>query len=94
MSTSTTRIVVILKDYKDWKKWIEVIKTVVLKYNVWKYCNPSIRREELLVHEEPKKPKPVDVNVNTQTYAALKEDEKEIYRSLLEDYQRVRRRFN
>ena len=59
---------------------------VVLKYNVWKYYNPSIRREELLVHEEPKRLKPVDVNVNTQTYAVLKEDEKEIYRSLLKDY--------
>ena len=86
MLTSTTRIVVILKDYKDWKKWIEVIKTVVLKYDVWKYCNPSIRREELLVYEEPKRLKPVDVNANTQTYAILKEDEKEIYRSLLKDY--------
>ena len=94
MSTSTTRIVVILKDYKDWKKQIEVTKTVVLKYDVWKYCNPSTRREELLVYEEPKRPKPVDINVNTQTYAILKEDEKEIYRSLLKDYQRVRRRFD
>ena len=94
MLTSTTRIVVILKDYKDWKKWIEVIKTVALKYNVWKYCNLSTRREELLVNKEPKRPKPVDVNINTQTYAILKEDEKEIYRSLLKDYQRVRRRFD
>ena len=58
MSTSTTRIVVILKDYKDWKKWIEVTKMVVLKYNVWKYCNLSTRREELLVYEEPKRLKP------------------------------------
>ena len=94
MSTSTTRIVVILKDYKDQKNQIEVIKTVVLKYDVQKYYNPSIRREELLVYEEPKRPKLVDVNVNTQTYAILKEDEKEIYRSLLKDYQRVRRRFD
>ena len=86
MLTSTTRIVVILKDYKDWKKWIEVTKTVVLKYDVWKYCNPSIRREELLIYEEPKRLKPVDVNANTQMYAVLKEDEKEIYRSLLKDY--------
>ena len=86
MLTSTTRIVVILKDYKDWKKQIEVTKTVVLKYNVWKYYNPSIRREELLVHEEPKKPKPVNVNANTQIYTILKENEKEIYRSLLKDY--------
>ena len=94
MLTSTTRIVVILKDYKDQKNWIEVTKTVVLKYNVWKYCNLSTRRKELLVHEEPKRPKPVNVNANTQTYAVLKEDEKEIYRSLLKDYQRVKRRFN
>ena len=65
MSTSTTRIVVILKDYKDWKKWIKVTKIVALKYNVWKYCNLSTRREELLVHEEPKRPKPVNVNINT-----------------------------
>ena len=94
MLTSTTRIVVILKDYKDWKNQIKVTKTVVLKYNVYKYYNPSIKREELLVYEEPKKLKPVDVNANTQMYAILKEDEKEIYRSLLKDYQRVRRRFD
>ena len=65
MLTNITRIVVILKDYKNWKKWIKVIKTVVLKYDVWKYCNLSIRREELLVYEEPKRLKPVNVNVNT-----------------------------
>ena len=41
------------------------MKTVVLKYNVWKYYNLSTRRKELLVHKEPKRPKLVNVNVNT-----------------------------
>ena len=29
------------------------------------YYNPSIKREELLVYEEPKRLKPVNVNANT-----------------------------
>jgi hypothetical protein len=38
---------VILKDSKDWTKWVENIQTTALKHDVWKYVDPKESRPDL-----------------------------------------------
>lgn len=54
-------MVIILLDSKDYTHWIENTKTAALKYDVWKYCNPDIKRADLQLLKEPVRPRPADI---------------------------------
>jgi len=92
----SNRSTVILRDTKDWKKWIELIKTTALKHDIWKYSNPSVAREKLPLRSEPNRPTPRDaVTTAVQeddddevSFATLKAEEREYFRILQEQYSR------
>ena len=75
-------------------------KTAALKYDVWKYCDPTINRAELSQLIEPIRPKPADVRASLSegsalvTFASLTPDERERYRIEIEDYARERKKYN
>jgi len=46
---------------KEWTKWIEIIKTAVLKHDIWKYEDPNTPKGIRPDYEEPIMPRPKDV---------------------------------
>lgn len=56
MSSSKTSIV--LKDTKDWKKWLEVILTAAREYHLLEYVDPDIAIANLKVFPLPVEPTP------------------------------------
>jgi len=41
-----------LNSSRDWEEWIEIIKTMVRKEQVWEYTNPDTERPLLPALEE------------------------------------------
>jgi hypothetical protein len=83
MSTSP-RISVTLDGPSDWDEWIEIIKTIALAGKVWDYVDPS--EDEVPALEEPRLPRPMDVNIYATTFGLLSPQEREEYRILRQDY--------
>jgi hypothetical protein len=83
MSTSP-RISVTLDGPSDWDEWIEIIKTIALAGKVWDYVDPS--EDEVPALEEPRLPRPMDVNIYATTFGLLSQQEREEYRILRQDY--------
>ena len=67
MSTTVSKTSVILRDYTNWDKWIELIKTASLKYDVWRYIDPSKPKDKLPVLVEPQRPTPANVHTPATT---------------------------
>jgi hypothetical protein len=99
-STQTTRTVIILQDHKDYPKWIELKKTAALKYDIWRYCDPSINRANLELLRMLVRPKPSDVRTTLEegesqvTLATLSTNEREFFRIIMEDYMRERKTYD
>ena len=62
MSTTIQTIPVILSTEKDWDKWIELIKTMSLKFNLWDHINPSLPESQLKTLIQPERPTPNTVH--------------------------------
>lgn len=55
---SATKTSIVLKDSKDWQKWISVILTTSQEHGLCDYVNPNTPRTDLLVLSKPIKPTP------------------------------------
>ncbi len=50
---ATSRTPVILGGPKDWEEWLEIIKTLSMRTDIWKFVDPSVSESQ---HQEPVKP--------------------------------------
>jgi hypothetical protein len=66
---TSPRISVILDGPSDWDEWIEIMKVIVLAGKIWDYIDPS--KDQVPVLEEPKPPKPRNVNDQTSIFRQL-----------------------
>jgi hypothetical protein len=55
---SATKTSIVLKDSKDWQKWIAVILTASQEHGLRDYVNPNTLRTDLLVLSKPIRPTP------------------------------------
>jgi hypothetical protein len=55
---SATKTLIVLKDSKNWQKWIAVILTASQEHGLRDYVNPNILRTDLLVLSKPIRPTP------------------------------------
>jgi len=65
-----------------------VVKTKAIADSIWAYVNPNTPKSTLPSLEEPKAPKPVDIDPQKTTFLSLDKDEKEEYQELRQDYKR------
>ncbi|POS84372.1 protein phosphatase 2A regulatory subunit PR55, partial [Erysiphe pulchra] len=89
---------IVLKSKVDWEPWVELIQTSANEYDVWKFVNPMVKKENLAVLTEPKKPTYSDVKASTEqntsiAYSSLSPDEKEEFRQLKEDYNTEKKQY-
>ena len=93
---------VILRDNRDWIKWLEITKTTALEDDVWQYIDPSIARDKLLMLEPPKQPlpghikppaddaegnSPTEAQIKAVSYSKLSVDEKEHLKNLQREFE-------
>lgn len=52
INISVTKVSITLNSSRDWEEWIEIIKTMVRKEQVWEYTNPDTERPLLPALEE------------------------------------------
>lgn len=78
---------VILKGLENWRKWIELMRSVSAKAELWDYVNPSpIAGQTLQILTAPVRPTPRSVSATAETYATLSTDKREQLRILQADY--------
>ena len=56
--------------------------------SIWAYVDPDTPKSTLPSLEEPRAPKPVDIDPQKTTFSSLDEGEKEEFRELRQDYKR------
>ena len=61
MSTNT-KVTLMLEGKDNWFEWIEIIKTVAKKSDIWEYIDPDIEDSKLTKLEPPVEPKVEDVH--------------------------------
>ena len=96
------RNVIILVDETNWDDFLESIKAIAIKENIWKYMDPGVFTKEVPVldYNEPTKPKPsefyvsilvpavsdIAVTIRPARYSDLNENEREAMRQEIGDY--------
>jgi hypothetical protein len=58
---SATKTTIILKDEKDWPKWIEVTMSATREHDLVPYVNPKLLKRNLVVLEAPIRPTPANI---------------------------------
>ena len=99
MSTNT-KVTLTLEGEDNWFEWIEIIKTVAKKSDIWEYIDPDIEDSKLTKLEPPVEPKVEDVHrrvtpesVDTAqtepqiTWKDLTTSEFQLYSFLINQYQ-------
>jgi hypothetical protein len=82
---STTTKTVILDQPSNWEPWLFVIKTIANRGNSWKYLDPELDNEPVvLIRLEM--PTAMDVNPEKTLILSLIVEEKEVYKLLLAMY--------
>jgi len=80
------RVVIILNGPNNWDEWLEIVKTKAKVGDIWEYANPE--KTTIPILAEPDFPKPIDVNPDKATIAALTADEKEELQALRQQYKK------
>ena len=44
---TTSKISVVLKGYENWFRWIELIKSASIKWNIWIFVNPDLEKTNI-----------------------------------------------
>ena len=93
---------VILRDNRDWIKWLEITKTTALEDDVWQYIDPSVARDKLPQLEPPEQPlpgyikppaedakgnPPMEAQIKAVPYSKLSVDEKEHLKNLQREFE-------
>ena len=88
---------VILKDNRDWIKWLEITKTTALEDDVWQYIDLLVARDKLPQLKPPEQPlpghikppadnakgnSPTEAQIKAVAYSKLSVDEKEHLKNL------------
>ena len=96
-SLATSVSTVILRDNRDWIKWLEITKTTALEDDVWQYIDPLVAKDKLPLLEPPEQPlpghirppaedaegnAPTEAQIKAVSYLKLSVDEKEHLKNL------------
>lgn len=84
---ATTRVTVILDKQSDWHSWLFVRKDSAIALDVWKYMDPSVKKED--VPAEPTEPTPpalASYKQGATSLAHLEKDDRDTYRWEYEEY--------
>jgi hypothetical protein len=79
---------IILTSQNDWDEWIELIKTTAIASDVWEFINPDTPAANIPSLEEPRAPRPSDINPQKSIFSGLDEDEKEELRERQREHKR------
>ena len=85
------RVVIILNSPNDWDEWLEIVKTKAKAGDIWEYANPE--KATIPALAEPDFPKPIDVNPDKATIAALTADKKKELQALCQQYKKQFKQF-
>ena len=78
---ATKRVTVILDKTSDWHSWLFVRKDTAVDLKVWKYIDPSVKKDDL--PPEPTEPQPPSLSTykrNATSLAQLEQDDRDAYR--------------
>jgi hypothetical protein len=81
---SPAKVPLILKSTDQWDKWYYYIKSAATSTRIWQYVDLNTDAER--VNQEPKEPSITDVDPKATTWATLKDEDREFYRTLRDDY--------
>ena len=65
-TTTITKLSLTLAGDSDWYDWIELIKSIALRWDIWIYINLATKREQLLTLLPLEKPTLEDVHPANQ----------------------------
>ena len=60
-TSSESKINLILNQPSDWIQWFFIIQDIAKTNKVWKYIDPSTKKDDLPALEPPKRPTPKNV---------------------------------
>ena len=90
MATSTneshSKINLILNKPSDWTQWFFIVQDTAKTNEVWKYIDPSKKKNELPKLEPPSRPTPRDVLPNATSIAKLDPNQLTAYNQLYAKY--------
>ena len=94
MATTTTSNKVILAGPKDWRPWIEVIKTACLEHDIWEYINPETEKEKLPVLSPPIEPENPLATTQGNAPRAPTTEETQLFLALWRSFEYKRKQFD
>jgi hypothetical protein len=85
-TTSESKVNLILSQPSDWTQWFFIIQDTAKTNEVWKYIDPSKKKDKLLTLEPPKRPTAADVRPMAILLTQLEQDQFAIYNQLYTEY--------
>ena len=74
-----SKVNLILNQPSDWILWFFVIQDTAKTNKIWRYINPSKKKDKLPTLELPKRPTPADVRPMAILITQLEQDQFAIY---------------
>src|SRR5207248_2898044 len=78
---------IVLDKTSDWHSWLFIRKDTAVDLKVWKYIDPSVKKDDL--PPEPTEPQPPSLSSckrNATSLAQLEQDDRDAYRWEHDDY--------
>jgi hypothetical protein len=85
-TTSESKVNLILSQPSDWTQWFFIIQDTAKTNEVWKYIDPSKKKDKLPTLEPPKRPTAADVRPMATSLTQLEQDQFAIYNQLYTEY--------
>jgi len=79
MTTNELKVNLILNEPSDWILWFFIIQDIAKTNKIWRYIDPSKKKDKLLTLEPPKRPIPADVRPMAILITQLEQDQFAIY---------------
>jgi hypothetical protein len=86
MTSTTSKVVIILESSRDWEDWYETVLVKAQTKGVLSFCDLTVATKPALL-DRPKRPAYSDIKAAAITYADLEDTEKDFYKVLVTDYQ-------
>jgi hypothetical protein len=85
-TSSESKINLILNQPSDWIQWFFIIQDTAKTNKVWKYIDPSTKKDDLPALELPKRPTPKDVLPTAISIPQLDQMQLTAYNQLYAEY--------
>ena len=90
----TNKVSVVLASPRDWKDWLNVVKSAASKSDIWKYIDPAVADDILPVLTEPEYPSFRTVKPTATAISELNSDESLELSKLTKGYKRSIKKYD